>query len=158
MIPAEIPKIEKHYKLGEARVEEASQLEAAISRAYFNEHGWSAELPARMATVRRLVGDDLPDQIMSFLTLRHGNRIIGAVVGNPDATAANNIPAGVCVLSEYRSRGLGTFLLYQVLHRLKEKGLGTCHAVTKKGLVAERFLYRKFGGKVAPLAPEITRC
>ena len=58
----------------------------------------------------------------------------------------SNLPLGVCVLNEYRCRGLGTFILHESLRRLKERGLEEARVVTRKGLPADRYLYPKFGG------------
>ena len=58
----------------------------------------------------------------------------------------SNLPLGVCVLNEYRCRGLGTYLLHDSLRRLHERGLEEARLVTRKGLPADRYLYPKFGG------------
>jgi ribosomal protein S18 acetylase RimI-like enzyme len=66
----------------------------------------------------------------------------------------SNFPVGICVLNEYRSRGIGSFLLYKSLQHLKEKGLKTAHVLTRRGVTAERFLYPKFGSTKSALTVE----
>ena len=83
---------------------------------------------------------------MAFLAIKHGTRIIGASAIRDAADKLSNMPLGISVLNEYRCRGLGTFLLYESLRRLHDRGLDEARVVTKKGVPADRYLYPKFGG------------
>ena len=73
--------------------------------------------------------------------------MIGTSAFRDSGDKVSNLPLGVCVLNEYRCRGLGTYLLYDSLRRLRDRGLKEARLVTRKGLPADRYLYSKFGGQ-----------
>jgi GNAT superfamily N-acetyltransferase len=93
------------------------------------------------------VTNEWPAGEATFISIKHGARIIAASAIRDSGDKVSNLPLGVCVLNEYRCRGLGTFILYDSLRRLRERGLDEARLVSKKGLTADRFLYPKFGGK-----------
>ncbi|PAW77109.1 MAG: hypothetical protein B9S32_12575 [Verrucomicrobia bacterium Tous-C9LFEB] len=146
-LPTNAPTLESRYVVNSATPADAELLDAAIARSFSMEQAWSNHMALRMAQIRRAIQEDLPTGKTNFIVIRHGARIIGAsgIRENPEVSI--NFVTGVCVLNEYRCRGLGTFLLHESLRQLHDKGLKTAHVITKKGVTAERFLYPKFGGK-----------
>jgi ribosomal protein S18 acetylase RimI-like enzyme len=49
------------------------------------------------------------------------------------------------VLSEYRSRGIGSTLLHESLEHLQTSGLRIAYGISKENVPASRFIYPKFG-------------
>jgi N-acetylglutamate synthase-like GNAT family acetyltransferase len=79
------------------------------------------------------------------IVITHGQRIIAASAINTDVDAETHLVTGPCVSMEYRSRGLGTALLYHTLAHLRQSGLAIAHGVTKDNVAATKFVYPKFG-------------
>ncbi|HEY1583747.1 MAG TPA: GNAT family N-acetyltransferase, partial [Chthoniobacterales bacterium] len=84
------------------------------------------------------------------LALRHGTRMIGAAILNPDPAAEDHLVPGPCIQMEYRNRGLGSALLGESLRQLHEIGLTRAIALAKSNGPVARFLYPKFNGVVLP--------
>ena len=143
-LPAEVAKLAPRYKVEPATLEDRTPLFAAINLSLSMEPAWSDDLAARVRLADELLHAGFSSGEVSFLAIKHGARVIGAAAIR-EGTEKSNLPLGVCVVSEYRNRGLGTYLLHESLRRLKEKGLEEAKLVTKKGLPADRFLYPKFG-------------
>lgn len=146
-LPTTAPTLDSRYVVNLATPSDAELLEAALSRSYTMEQAWSNHLNLRIAQIRRLIAEELPTGKTSFIVIRHGARIIAGSGIRDNAEAPSHLATGICVLNEYRCRGIGTFLLHESLRQLRDKGLKNAIAITKKGVTAERFLYPKFGGK-----------
>jgi ribosomal protein S18 acetylase RimI-like enzyme len=145
-LPAQGPKLPAHYTVESAAQEDRPLLLASVTRSYSMESAWSDDLNARVKLAEEMVNVAFVAGEVTFLAIKHGTRIIGASAIRDAADKLSNLPLGVSVLNEYRCRGLGTFLLYESLRRLRERGLDRAHVVTKKGVPADRYLYPKFGG------------
>jgi ribosomal protein S18 acetylase RimI-like enzyme len=146
-LPAESPKIDKRYVAEAATPDDRASLLAAITRSMSMEPAWSDDLTARVRLAEGIVAHEWPAGEVTFIAIKHGTRVIGASAIRDSGDKVSNLPLGVCVLNEYRCRGLGTYLLHESLRRLKERGLEEARLVTRKGLPADRFLYPKFGGE-----------
>ena len=144
-LPATAPKLPPSYMLEAASLEDRALLLAAVGRSYSMESAWSDDLTARIRLVEEIINVDFAAGEVSFLAIKHGSRVIGASAIRDSGDKVSNLPLGVSVLNEYRCRGLGTFLLYESLRRLRERGLEEARVVTKKGVPADRYLYPKFG-------------
>jgi GNAT superfamily N-acetyltransferase len=145
-LPAVAPKIASSYIVEDAAPDDRDLLLAAMSRSYSMEPAWSDDLAVRVKLADEIINTSFPAGEATFIAIKHGARIIAASAIREAADKLSNLPLGVCVLNEYRCRGLGTFLLYESLRRLRERGLETARLMTKKGLPADRYLYPKFGG------------
>ena len=145
-LPAEVPKIDPRYLAEAATLEDRNLLLAAVSRSVSMEPAWSDDMNARIKLADELIGTAFPAGEVAFIAIKHGARIIGTAAIRDAGDKVSNLPLGVCVLNEYRCRGLGSFLLHEGLRRLKERGLDEARLVTRKGLPADRYLYPKFGG------------
>jgi len=146
-LPVETPKIDPRYIVEAATLDDRNLLMAAVSRSVSMEPAWSDDMNARVKLAEEIVHTAFPAGEVTFIAVKHGARIIATAAIRDAGDKVSNIPLGVCVLNEYRSRGLGTFLLYESLRRLKERGLDEARLVTKKGLTADKYLYAKFGSK-----------
>jgi len=144
-LPAEAPRIDARYTVEAATLDDRELLLAAMNRSVSMEPIWSNDLSARVRLTDEIVNTAFPAGEAAFVAIKHGARIIAASAIREAADKLSNLPLGVCVLNEYRCRGLGTFLLYESLRRLRERGLDTARLVTKKGLPADKYLYPKFG-------------
>ena len=145
-LPKEVPKIDPRYTVEAASLDDRALLSAAINRSLSMEPAWSDDLAVRTKLSDELLETAFPAGEVSFIAVKHGQRIIAASAIRDTGDQISNLPVGVCVLNEYRCRGLGTYLLYDSLRRLRDKGLKEARLVTRKGLTADRFLYPKFGG------------
>jgi ribosomal protein S18 acetylase RimI-like enzyme len=146
-LPAEAPKLASRYVVEAATLDDRNLLLAAVSRSMSMEPAWSDDLSARVKLAEEIVQTAFPAGEVAFVAIKHGARIIGASAIRDAGDKVSNLPLGVCVLNEYRCRGLGTFLLHDSLRRLRERGLDEARLVTRKGLPADRYLYPKFGGE-----------
>jgi ribosomal protein S18 acetylase RimI-like enzyme len=146
-LTAEAPKLASRYTVEAATLDDRNLLLAAVTRSMSMEPAWSDDLAARVRLAEEIVQTGFPAGEVSFVAIKHGSRIIGASAIRDSGDKVSNLPLGVCVLNEYRCRGLGTYLLHESLRRLKERGLEEARLVTRKGLTADRFLYPKFGGE-----------
>jgi hypothetical protein len=84
------------------------------------------------------------------LAVFHGDRIVAASIFLVDQDADFQLASGPCVLSEYRSRHLGAWLLQATLFDLQELGLKSASGVCKQHSVLAKYLYPKFGGVGEP--------
>jgi len=146
-LTAESPKLDARYSVEAATLDDRNLLLAAVTRSMSMEPAWSDDLAARVKLAEEIVQTGFPAGEVSFVAIKHGARIIAASAMRDSGDKVSNLPLGVCVLNEYRCRGLGTYLLHESLRRLKERGLEEARLVTRKGLTADRFLYPKFGGE-----------
>ena len=146
-LPAESPKLDSRYHAEAATPEDKGLLLAAIARSYSMEPAWSDDLAARTRLAEGIINTEWPAGEATFIAIKHGARIVGTAAIRDSGDKASNLPLGVCVLSEYHRRGMGTYLLHESLRRLKERGLEEARLVTRKGLPADRYLYPKYGGE-----------
>ncbi len=151
-LPAESPRLDARYSAEAATPEDRALLLAAITRSLSMEPAWSDDLAARVRLAEGIIANEWPAGEVTFLAIKHGARVVGASAFRDSGDKVSNLPLGVCVLNEYRCRGIGTFLLHETLRRLKERGLEEARLVTRKGLPADRYLYPKFGGERVVLA------
>jgi ribosomal protein S18 acetylase RimI-like enzyme len=146
-LPNETAKLPPAYKAEAATPDDRNLLLAAVSRSMSMEPAWSDDLSMRVKLAEDIIQNAFPAGEVTFVAIKHGQRIIGTAAIRDAGDKVSNLPLGVCVLNEYRCRGLGTFLLHESLRRLKERGLEEARVVTRKGLPADRYLYPKFGAK-----------
>jgi ribosomal protein S18 acetylase RimI-like enzyme len=146
-LPDQVPALDARYTVESAtpNPNDRELLLAAVTRSASMETGWSDDLNARLKLCDEIVNQAFVGGEVAFVAIKHGARIIGAAAIRDASDKLSNLPLGVSVLNEYRCRGLGTFLLYESLRRLHERGLEQARVVTKKGIPADRYLYPKFG-------------
>ncbi len=151
-LPAEASKLDVRYTVEAATLEDRSLLQAAVTRSLSMEPSWSDDLAARIKLAEEIIAHAFPAGEVAFVAIKHGARIIATTAIRDAGDQVSNLPLGVCVLNEYRCRGLGTFLLHEGLRRLRDRGLDQARLVTKRGLPADRYLYPKFNSQRVELA------
>lgn len=85
----------------------------------------------------------------SCYVVNHGTRVIALSIFSPQPEAENHLLSGPCVLHEYRSRGLATFLTAATLYALRDAGLTQAHGLAKNNSSLARYVYPKFPGTKA---------
>ena len=141
----------KHYSFTAATRADERELRTVITRSFAHDTSWGDA----MHELNGLLDGWLelafaPEKNGLCLALRHGLRMIGAAVLVPEPALTNHLSPGPCVLMEYRNRGLGTALLGESLHRLREAGLSRATALTKGNAPVAKFLYPKYNGVLLP--------
>ena len=138
-----------HYFLTSANRGDEKELRAVIERSFVQDTSWGDAIHEVNSMLNGWLERAFePEKSGICLALRHGLRMIGAVILVPDPTAGNHLTPGPCVLMEYRNRGLGTALLEESLRQLRAAGLSRAAGLTKKNAPAAKFLYPKFNGVV----------
>lgn len=139
-----------HYRIEPAVAEDAFELRKVFSSAFMLDPVWSPAIGQVMQRVQGWLDLAFGDGNRVCLALRHGSRIVGAALLSLDAKVENHLIPGPCVLTEYRNRELGTLLLEQCLHHLRDRGLANAAGISRDISTAAKFLYPKFGGVSAP--------
>lgn len=143
-LPIEVPKLDSRYHIESATLEDLNLLLAVMTSSFAMEPFWGNDQGARIKLAEEIIHTAFPAGEVAFVAIKHGSRIIATAAIRDSGDKLSNLPLGVCVLNEYRCRGLGTVLLYESLRRLRDRGLDNARVVTKKGLPADRYLYPKF--------------
>lgn len=102
--------------------------------------------PVFAVSVKKAFESDDPLVLVAL----HGSRMIGVSVYDPAGDAANHLLTGPCVLQEYGSRGIASWLLASSLKELRERGLEKARGVARDRSVLDKYIYRKFGGTAQP--------
>ncbi len=149
-LPAEGIALEPHYHIRPvARIEEKA-VRAAISSSFALDMNWSDTLINMKDWLESKLDEVFEHRVIPCLVVTHGARVIGASLLDPDLEAECHLISGPCILNEYRNRGIGTELLFQSLHALREAGFETARAVTKSNAPVAKFVYTKFNSVSEP--------
>ena len=141
------PALPAHYHFALASPPNEKELRAVIHRSFAHDTSWGYAIHEANALLEGWLEAAFDPQKSGIcVALRHGARIIGATILNPDPAAEDHLAPGPCVQLEYRNRGLGTALLGEALQRLRETGLSRVTTTAKGNGPAARFLYPKFNG------------
>lgn len=146
-LPKHEPKL-----FGKAKIEIATDRDDldiicnTIESAYKTDPGWNHGFEERMAKIREAIFEKNETEKLLFYLLIDGKRIVG--ISGLRVKSIPQLVTGVCVIDEYRCRGYGTALLYTTLKHLADAGLSEAEVITKPKVVAGRYLYPKFGGKM----------
>ncbi len=143
-----------HYVIRRALRAEEETVRKTIFSAFSLDSDWSDTLSRIWPALNEQITEAFSTKEPKCLVLTHGTRVIGAAILSIDLEAENQILSGPCILVEYRNRGLGSKLLAASLDLLREAGLEKANGLTKKGIPAGKFVYRKFGGQGTPSESE----
>lgn len=80
------------------------------------------------------------------LAVYHGDRMIAGTVYLLKEEEPVQLVSGPCVLSEYRNRGIGLWLLQYSLYDLQSQGVKKVSGICKQHSILGKYLYPKFGG------------
>ena len=144
-IPSGSAELPEHYVIALAGAEDEDEIRKVVARALTLDPAWSAELQRVIGVVDNWLNEAF-ERGGQAIALRHGQRIIGAVIVTDDPSAQSNLAPGPCVSMEYRNRGFGTQLLAAALQFLREKGATHAVGITRASATVARSLYAKFGG------------
>lgn len=141
----------RSVELRKATPADRAPLWAFLERAYATDLAWGIILKDRLRHLREAVDEGIEDKKVAFWLVEHGKKIIGTTGLLLDAGAPVQLISGICVMEEYRCRGLGTWLLHHSLKELAAAGLEKAAVVTRSNTHAARYLYRKLNSVSTPL-------
>jgi predicted N-acetyltransferase YhbS len=147
--PAE-PSLPGQFVVRNAIKEDAKAAQEVIFSAFSLDAAWSDTLKVFSAKLEWQLDGAFSRPAPSVLVITHGQRIIAASLLSTEPDAENHFLSGPCVRSEYRSRGLGSALLYESLRYLHQAGLPRALAICKEMAPTSKFVYPKFGSTSAP--------
>jgi GNAT superfamily N-acetyltransferase len=154
-VPASAEGLPGHYRISPAAAADGLALRKVFSSSFLLDPAWNPAIGEVMRTIQLRLDAAFPSETQSCLALRHGQRIIGAVLLHPDPAAVEHFAIGPSILAEYRNRGFGTLLLHASLVWLRDAGLARATAVSPDYVPVTKFLYPKFGGALAPVEPKV---
>ncbi len=133
-----------HFNVRAAARDEEKIVRSVIFTAFSLDTAWGDSFNHVRPFIESQITSSFLHRAVPCLVITHGVRIIAASALNTNDDAASHLISGPCVLSEYRSRGLGTALLHESLMHLKTAGLARACAVSKENVPASKFVYPKF--------------
>jgi hypothetical protein len=155
-VPALQEALPGHYKISPAEAEDEMALRKVFSSSFLLDTNWNPAIGHVMRTIQsRLDAALTADTTCTCLALRHGQRIIGAVVLQPDESATEQFAIGPSLLMEYRNRGLGLHLFHAALQWLKDAGMSRATGMSLEHATATKFLYPKFEPVIMRVEPAI---
>ncbi|HEX4085270.1 MAG TPA: GNAT family N-acetyltransferase [Chthoniobacteraceae bacterium] len=149
-LPAEGSVLQEHYHIRPVAREEEKVVRAVIMSSFALDMNWSDTMKNIKDWMEARLDDVFGHKVAPCLVVTHGTRVIGASPLDPNRESECHLIAGPCILNEYRNRGIGTELLYQSLHALREAGFEKVHAITKANVPVAKFVYTKFGSTNEP--------
>ncbi|HEY8900950.1 MAG TPA: GNAT family N-acetyltransferase [Chthoniobacterales bacterium] len=117
-----------------------------VASALMMERAWTRTAKGFARDLEKRCEDAFALKPPACMVVQHGSRIIGASVLDPTDGAEANLLTGPCILHEYRSRGLGSALLFHSLEFLRDAGLKRATALVRLRSTTGRYIYPKFGG------------
>ncbi len=139
------PQIPTHYNIRSAGRDEEKMIHNVIITAFGLDTAWGDSFKQISGFIESQITKSFLHRAVPCLVITHGSRIIGASALNVADDATSHLISGPCILAEYRSRGLGTALLYESLAHLKTAGIEKAVGICKDNVPAGKFVYPKFG-------------
>jgi predicted N-acetyltransferase YhbS len=149
-LPAEGGLLEANYHIRPVTKEEEKTVRAVIASSFALDMNWSDTLKSMKDWLEQRLNEVFSHKVVPCLVVTHGSRVIGASPLDPNREAECHLVSGPCILNEYRNRGIGSELLYQSLHALREAGFETARGITKSNVPVAKFVYTKFNSKAEP--------
>jgi len=149
-LPLEGSVLEPHYHIRPVTRDEEKTVRAVIWSSFALDMNWSDTLKTMKEWLDERLDQVFEHKVVPCLVVTHGTRIIGASMLDPDPGAECHLVSGPCILNEYRNRGIGTELLFQSLHALREAGFEKAVAITKSNVPVAKFVYTKFASAAEP--------
>ena len=143
-LPAFESRLPSAFNIRAASRDEEKTVHQVIFTAFGLDTAWGDSIRIVREFIEAQLAASFAHRAVPCLVLTHGTRIIAASALNVSEDAPTHLISGPCVLSEYRSRGIGTALLHESLEHLKAAGLATACGVSKENVPASRFIYPKF--------------
>jgi hypothetical protein len=149
-LPAEGGLLEAHYHIRPVTKDEEKTVRAVIASSFALDMNWSDTLKTMKDWLEAKLDEVFSHKVAPCLVVTHGTRVIGASALDPNREAESHLISGPCMLNEYRNRGIGSQLLYQSLHALREVGFEKARAITKSNVPVAKFVYTKFNSVGEP--------
>ena len=143
-LPAFESRLPSAFNIRAAARDEEKTVHQVIFTAFGLDSAWGDSIRIVRDYIEAQLAASFAHRAVPCLVLTHGTRIIAASALNVNDDAPSHLISGPCVLSEYRSRGIGTTLLHESLEHLKGAGLATAYGISKENVPASRFIYPKF--------------
>ena len=106
-LPKEVPPIDARYTVEAASPEDRRFFPPpSAARSPWSRRGATTSA-GRVKLAEELIDVAFPAGEVVFVAVKHGARIIAASAIRDSGDQVSNLPVGVCVLNEYRCRGLG---------------------------------------------------
>lgn len=137
-----------------AEVDERDVVEKVVLSAFSMEPALADRSKSLAAHIQEACDAGFTKTGTFCMVVQHGTRIIGASIVNPDPDAENHLVTGPAILHEYRSRGIGSTLLFHTLDLLNDCGLEIARGRVRALSTAARYVYPKFDGTVSPLVAQ----
>jgi predicted N-acetyltransferase YhbS len=144
-LPAFESRLSSAFNIRAASRDEEKTVHQVIFTAFGLDAAWGDSIRFVREFVEAQLASSFAHRAVPCLVLTHGTRIIAASALNVNDDAPSHLISGPCVLSEYRSRGIGTTLLHESLEHLKAAGIPIAYGISKENVPASRFIYPKFG-------------
>jgi len=145
-LPTPAPPLAERYNIRPAFAEDQKGVTDIILSAFTLDSAWGDAFALVREWLTAQIEAAFERETAPAMVITHGQRVIAAAAITTELEAETHLLSGPCVSMEYRSRGLGTALLYQTLAQLRQSGLTNVHGITKINVPAEKFVYPKFGG------------
>ncbi len=139
------PQIPSFYNIRSAGKDEEKAVHNVIITAFGLDTAWGDSFKQVSGFIESQLMTSFLHRAVPCLVVTHGSRIIAASALNVAEDAKSHLISGPCVLAEYRSRGLGSALLYESLAHLKTAGIEKAVGICKDNVPAGKFVYPKFG-------------
>jgi len=149
-LPAEGGDLEAHYHIRPVTKLEEKTVRSVIASSFALDMNWSDTLKLMKDWLEAKLDEAFAHKVVPCLVVTHGTRIIGASALDPNREADCHLISGPCMLNEYRNRGIGSELLFQSLHALREAGFEKARAITKSNVPVAKFVYTKFNSVGEP--------
>ncbi len=155
-LPTSETPLPAHYSVRPAAREEQKRVREVIFSAFSQDTAWSDAIALFKDGLDAQIDAAFQRESAPAMMICHGQRIIAASALTTEADAENHLLSGPCVLTEYRSRGIGSALLYHSLKQLQAGGLSRAFGVCKETVATSKFVYPKFGSTSAAFEFEPT--
>ncbi len=149
-LPEEGSVLDPHYHIRPVARDEEKVVRSVIASSFALDMNWSDTLKTMKDWLEERLDEVFEHKVPPCLVVTHGSRVIGASALDADRESECHLISGPCILNEYRNRGIGTELLFQSLHALREAGFEQVRAITKSNVPVAKFVYTKFNSVSEP--------
>jgi uncharacterized protein YaiE (UPF0345 family)/N-acetylglutamate synthase-like GNAT family acetyltransferase len=135
------------YNMRTATIADAGAVLASVLEAYGSDKVWKRELNNITIRMTERIYSTIGQPECEYLVIEFQDKIVGVSGISQLHWTRQNLLTGICVTSEHQKKGLGRYLLYHSLLRLKGKGLPFAAVYTERGSVADEKIYPLFDSK-----------
>lgn len=133
------------YTVRPATRDDQKRVREVIFTAFSLDSAWSDAFGLFKDLLHSQIDAAFQRESVPAVVISHGQRIIAASALTTEPGAESHLLSGPCVSNEYRSRGIGSALLYHSLKQLQSSGPNQVHGICKETVPTGKFVYPKFG-------------